>query len=157
MSSQDPFTFIEGRGVLVDVTGLHGSSGVYYVEGLPSGHQARGAVIIDNIQLGAKDQVAPMDALGDKHTLYVFGPTFKPMLIQGTIYLKACEVHDGVAIVNEFFEEHRVSKYPQHVNVSIDRIKTGMYITEMSFLESDANLNYIKFQIAGYAKPRKDA
>lgn len=153
----DSFKFIQGRGVLVEVTKDGNNTGTYFVDGLAQGVESGGAVIIDNIQLGSKDQVAPMDALGDKHTLYVFGPTFKPMLIQGTIYVKACEQHDGVAIVNKFFEEYRVSRYLQHVNVSIDRIKTGMYITDMSFLESDANLNYIKFQIAGYAKPRKDA
>lgn len=65
--------------------------------------------------------------------LYVFGPTFKQISIQGTIYLKVCGGADGVAAVNSFFNSARVSSSKKSVNVSIGGAKVGMYVTDLTF------------------------
>ena len=83
--------------------------------------------------------------MGDKHVLYVFGPTFKQINIQGTIYLKVCGGGDGIAAVNGFFNSARVSSSKRAVNVSLGGAKVGMYVTDLTFGQANAALNTITF------------
>lgn len=154
---QDSFSFQAGRGYLIKVADGSTSS-AYAVEGLPTGTESGGAIMLDEINIGGADSVAPTDALGDKHVMYVFGPAFKEVAISGTIYLKVCGAGGGgggIGSVNSFFSSNRVSSSRKSVNVSIGSAKVGMYVTDMQFGAADAEKNTITFQIRGYARPRK--
>ena len=141
---QDSFSFQAGRGYLIKVADGTTSS-AYAVDGLRTGTSSGGAVMLDEINIGGADSVAPTDALGDKHVMYVFGPAFKDVAISGTIYLKSCGGIDGIAEVDNFFSTYRVSNSRQAVNVSVGMAKVGMYVSDMSFGTADPEKNTITF------------
>lgn len=111
--------------------------------------------MLDSIQIGGQDIVGPTDALGGKHVMYVFGETFKPVSVAGTIFIKNCSGIDGLAALNGFFNSNRVSSGKKSVNVSVGSVKVGMYITDLTLGQADPNTNTITFQLGGYARPRK--
>lgn len=149
----DSFSFQVSRGAVIKVA-QGSTSSIYSIDGLATDLDSTG-ITLDSIQIGGQDTVGPTDALGGKHVLYVFGQTFKPIQVSGTIYLKNCGGGNGLAALNGFFNGNRVSSSKKSVNVSIGSIKVGMYVTDLTMGQADAQFNTVQFTISGFSRPRK--
>lgn len=127
------------------------------MQGLKTGLESGGTIMLVNATIGGKDAVDPVDALDDKHVMDVFGPVFSPVQITGVIFLKKCNggVGEGVGTLTGFFNGARVSASMRAVNVSVGSYKKGVYLTEMHLGQADPATNTMTFAIMGFEKPRK--
>lgn len=144
------------RGALMDwFKDPYGASPYIEIEGANFGD----GVMLDNVQLGEKDSVDPVDALGGKHVLYTFGSVFETVSVTGTVYLRTCSggslQSTLLSSVSGWFESARVSNGGGAVNVSAGDYKNKVYFYELVTGQADPARNTLRFTLNGIAKPRK--
>lgn len=166
MSDNYSLNFFSSRACLVQINGQpgNGSTFLYAVDGFPQGQQTDGSLIlIDSIQLGDTDAITPKDALNDTHAVYLFGPTFTEIIVTGTIYLGQVNSANSsksssLGLIQSWFNNNRVSKKKEPVNVSIasdNGFKGKVFFYTLSLGQADILANSVQFIMRGYAQPRK--
>lgn len=143
------------RGALMKWFSSEDSSPYIKIDGASFGP----GVMLDDVRLGEKDSIDPVDALGDKHVLYTFGQVFTTVSVIGTVYLRTCmsgSLDDtDLSSVTGWFGGARVSAGGKAVSVSAGQYKSQVYFYELVIGQADPVKNTIRFTINGIAKPRK--
>lgn len=136
-----------------------GAAGLIELQGLNTGEANNKTVMLISANIGTKIAVDPVDALGDKHVLDVFGPVFQPIQIRGIIYAQSCQGDPGIGIiqVEQFFAANRVDTNKAGVNLSYGTFKKKVYPYELVFGGADATKQTIEFTINAIGKPRKSS
>lgn len=133
-----------------------GHSPYIAVKGLDTGD----GIMLDNVQLGERDSIDPVDALGGKHVLYTFGSVFETVSITGTVYLRTCSggsalMTTDVGALQGWFDGVRVSNGGSAVAVSAGSFKSEVFLYDLAIGQADPVRNTIRFTLSGIAKPRK--
>lgn len=136
-----------------------GSAGLIELQGLNTGEADNKTVMLISANVGTKIAVDPVDALGDKHVLDVFGPVFQPIQIRGLIYVQSCQGDPGIGIiqVEQFFAANRVDTNKSGVNLSYGNFKKRVYPYELIFGDADPSRQTVTFVINTIGKPRKSS
>lgn len=148
--------FGSGKFGMLVVAKHGGGSGLISLQGLATGKGSGNTVMLTTANVGEKVSVDPVDALGDKHVLDVYGPVFQPVQIRGVIYVNTCGGSGaGIDHVSKFFSSNRVDKNKAGVNLSVGNFKKKVYPYELIFGDADPSRQTVTFVINAIAKPRK--
>lgn len=155
--------FIPSSGAVIGVDNSTASKS--YIEIRPSikeDPKSNGVILLDDFLLGSTDNAIPKSALEDKHAVYLYGKTFTPAELSGTIYLGCKDTNDSngeksktsINTVKKWFNENRVSKTKKPIKISLlNNNKYQVFIISLQFSNPDPKFNAVKFIIKGYTTP----
>lgn len=164
---KDSFTFLTGKGCLVEVKPDSNTTSLYSIEGLQNGTlQNDELLLIDSIDISSEDAALAKDALNDTHAVYVYGTTFSKVIVKGTIYMGSASKNTTsggsfssamVKSLTEWFSTNRLSKKKAAVNVSMAQgFKGKVYFLKLRFGDTNPKINAVGFALEGIMEPKKD-
>lgn len=168
---EDSFTFLTGKGCLVEVKPDSNTTSLYSIEGLQNGTlKDDELLLIDSIDISSEDAALAKDALNDTHALYVYGTTFSKVIVKGTIYMGSASKKASknttsgepfssamVKSLTEWFSTNRLSQKKGAVNVSMAQgFKGKVYFLKLRFGDTNPKINAVGFALEGIMEPKKD-
>lgn len=148
--------YLPGKGCCLQVK--KGGKSAYAIDGFPTAESAGTLIVIDNIIPKEGDIVTPVEAVDNYRILYTFGKSFGQIFIRGRLCIGAtAHAKNGdrlVAVLQQWFEENRVSTKMAPVNVSIAAGKAyKVYLIDMTLEGADAEFNILPFSFTGAIAP----
>ncbi len=108
-------------------------------------------ILIMGIELGQQDIVSPVSCLNNVKLFYTFGQSFGNVMIRGEMLLGplGSVQSDGVRILNDFFNQQRVSNLKRATTFSIAQTAYQMYMTGLQIGQVDVEFHVLPFVFTG--------
>lgn len=165
---KDSFTFLTGKGCLVEVKpDANDTTSLYSIAGLDDniGQLKKDELLlIDSIDISSEDAALAKDALNDTHAIYVYGTTFSKVTVKGTIYMGSSSkssdssgfTSNMVKELTRWFGDNRLSVKQGPVAVSMAKgFKGDVYFLKLRFGDTNPKINAVGFALEGLMTPTK--